>query len=41
MLVKEYMTRNPIVLTPDVDVNNAFNLLLENGIRQAPVVDKG
>lgn len=41
MLVKEYMTRNPIVLTPDVDVNNAFNLLLENGIRQAPVVNKG
>ena len=41
MLVKEYMTRNPIVLTSNEDVNNAFKLLLENGIRQAPVVDKG
>lgn len=41
MLVKEYMTRNPIVLTSNEDVINAFNLLLENGIRQAPVVDKG
>jgi len=41
MLVKEYMTKNPIVLKPNEDVKNAFNLFLEKGIRQAPVVDKG
>ena len=41
MLVKKYMTKNPIVLTSNEDVNNAFNLLLENDIRQAPVIDKG
>jgi acetoin utilization protein AcuB len=41
MLVKEYMTKNPIVLKPKEDVKNAFNLFLEKGIRQAPVVDKG
>ncbi len=41
MLVKEYMTKNPIVLPPNENVKNAFNLLLEKGIRQAPVVDKG
>jgi len=41
MLVKEYMTKDPIVLTPNEDVKNAFNLLLENHIRQAPVLDEG
>jgi len=41
MLVKKYMTKNPIVLKPNEDVKIAFNLLLENGIRQAPVLDKG
>ena len=41
MLVKEYMTSNPIILNPDEDVTKAFNLLLEKRVRQAPVVDKG
>ncbi len=41
MLVKKYMTKNPLVLTSNEDVNNAFNLLLEKGIRQAPVIDRG
>ena len=41
MLVKEYMTANPIILNPDEDVTKAFNLLLEKRVRQAPVVDKG
>ena len=41
MLVKEYMTTNPIVFTPQDDVNDAFNLLLENRVRQAPVLDNG
>ena len=38
MLVSEYMTKNPIVLSPEDDVQSAFNLLLENRIRQAPVL---
>ena len=41
MLVREYMSANPFVLSPDEDVTKAFNLLLENRVRQAPVVDKG
>ena len=41
MFVKEYMTSNPIVLTPSEDVTKAFNLLLENRVRQAPVVEGG
>jgi len=35
------MTANPVVLTPNEDVKDAFNLLVEKGVRQAPVVDKG
>ncbi len=41
MLVKEYMTAKPIALNPDEDVTKAFNTLLENRVRQAPVVDNG
>jgi len=41
MFVKEYMSSNPIALTPKDDVNYAFALLLEKGIRQAPVVENG
>ena len=41
MLVREYMTKEPIVLSPEDDVKSAFNLLVEKRIRQAPVVQKG
>ena len=41
MFVRNYMTENPIVLAPKDDVNDAFSTLLENGVRQAPVVDNG
>ena len=41
MLVKEYMTKDPVFLTPNEDVKDAFNLLLENRIRQAPVLEEG
>ena len=41
MLVKEYMTKNPVFLTPNEDVQDAFNLLLEKRIRQAPVLEEG
>lgn len=41
MLVREYMTKNPIVFSPDDHVKDAFNMLIENRIRQAPVVKDG
>lgn len=41
MLVREYMTKDPIVLSPNEDVKDAFNILLENRIRQAPVLENG
>lgn len=41
MLVRDYMTKNPIVFSPDDDVKDAFNMLIENSIRQAPVVEDG
>lgn len=41
MLVREYMTKDPVVLSPEEDVTNAFNLLVEKRIRQAPVVQEG
>ena len=41
MLVRKYMTKDPIVLSPEEDVKSAFNLLVEKRIRQAPVVQKG
>ncbi len=41
MFVKQYMTENPIILAPKDDVNDAFSLLLENRVRQAPVVENG
>lgn len=41
MFVKEYMTKTPIVLSTKDDVKDAFALLLENRIRQAPVLENG
>jgi len=41
MLVREYMTKDPIVFRPNDDVKDAFNMLIENRIRQAPVVQDG
>lgn len=41
MLVRDYMTKNPIVFSPDDDVKDAFSMLIENRIRQAPVVEDG
>jgi CBS domain-containing protein len=35
------MTKDPVVLSPEEDVTNAFNLLVEKRIRQAPVVQEG
>jgi CBS-domain-containing membrane protein len=40
MTAKDIMTRNPITLTPDMDVVSAVRTLLENGVNGAPVVDE-
>jgi len=42
MTVKELMTKNPITVSPEEDVNYAFYLLKKYDIRQLPVVsDEG
>jgi acetoin utilization protein AcuB len=41
MLVKDFMTKNPVTLSPGEDVRFAFNTLMDHKIRQAPVVEEG
>lgn len=41
MLVKDHMTKNPLVLAPDDDVTVAFSKITDRNIRQAPVVEEG
>jgi acetoin utilization protein AcuB len=41
MIVKKFMTSNPVTISPDENVNNAFHILLEHRFRQAPVVEDG
>ena len=41
MTVKKFMTSNPVTISPDEGVNDAFHLLLEHRFRQAPVVEDG
>jgi acetoin utilization protein AcuB len=41
MIVKEFMTPNPVTISPDENVNDAFHILLEHRFRQAPVVEDG
>jgi acetoin utilization protein AcuB len=41
MLVKERMTRLPIVATPELPVPEALHLMRQEHIRRMPVVDKG
>ena len=40
MLVRERMTPNPIVVHPEISVQDALQLLREKKIRRLPVVDK-
>jgi acetoin utilization protein AcuB len=40
MLVKERMTRQPILCAPDLAVSEALNLMKQEHIRRLPVVDK-
>jgi acetoin utilization protein AcuB len=41
MLVKDYMTRHPILIGPDMPVAAAQKLMVENHIRHLPVVADG
>jgi Predicted transcriptional regulator, contains C-terminal CBS domains len=41
MKVVDVMTKNPLVMTPDETMGQADELMVENRIRQLPVVDKG
>lgn len=41
MLVKDYMTRHPIMIAPDTPASEAQNLMLENNVRHLPVVGDG
>ena len=40
MLVRERMTRYPVLCPPDLSVNEAFDLMKKERIRRIPVVDK-
>lgn len=40
-IVKDYMTHNPVILSPEEDINVAFNVLTNNKVRQAPVLEDG
>ncbi len=40
MLIRERMTRNPVLCAPDVSVTDAFDLMKKSRIRRMPVVDK-
>lgn len=37
--IKEIMTSNPVVGTPDMDVDDAVKLMSENQIRRLPIVE--
>jgi len=41
MLVKDYMTRHPIMIEPTLRVTDAQKLMAENNIRHLPVVGSG
>ena len=41
MKVVDVMTKNPLVMTPAETIGQADELMVENRIRQLPVVDKG
>jgi acetoin utilization protein AcuB len=40
MLVRERMTRNPVLCAPDLPVTEAFDLMKKERIRRMPVIDK-
>ena len=40
MLIRDRMTRNPVLCAPDVSVTDAFDMMKKARIRRMPVVDK-
>ena len=40
MLIRERMTRNPVLCPPELPVNEAFDLMKKERIRRMPVTDK-
>jgi acetoin utilization protein AcuB len=41
MRVKDFMTQNPIIVSPLENIENTSQVLIENGIHQIPVVSNG
>lgn len=41
MLVKNYMTPNPLTIHPDTGVKTAFRLMKKGNFRQLPVIEDG
>jgi acetoin utilization protein AcuB len=41
MRVKDFMTQNPMIVSPLDDIQNTFQILIKNGIHQVPVVRNG
>ena len=41
MYVKDWMSKNPVYLTPDDSIIEAFNAMKEGNFHRVPIVDKG
>ena len=41
MLVKDYMTRHPIMISPETPASEAQKMMIENNVRHLPVVGDG
>ena len=41
MLVKERMSKHPILSAPDLSISEALNLMKKEKVRRLPIVDKG
>jgi CBS domain-containing protein len=39
--VREWMTSDPITLTPDASADEAAKIMLDNGFRHVPIVEEG
>ncbi len=41
MLIREVMKSNPITVSPDIKLSDAYRIILEKGIRHLPVLENG
>ena len=41
MLVKDWMTREPVTITPDTPVMEALRIIKDHHFRRLPVMDQG